>query len=113
MWGHVSVPARKETEDRYDVVVELKPGRTIKGLIHLEDKKPVPMGEVLFHCPATSISDTVQADMNGIFEIGGLPPAETVTISPWNDKRPFGERGDKKVGPEQSYVEILLMPEED
>jgi hypothetical protein len=112
MWGYVKVPPREEATDAYDVVVKLKSGKKITGLVKLKNGKPVAMAEVLFSCEDTGIFDVIQADMQGRFEIDGLPPDDTVWVQSAFDKRPGSKRG-QRVDPKQSYVEILLVPDEE
>jgi hypothetical protein len=111
-WAHADLPARQETDDVHDVVLRLQPGKTITGVIELQSGKPVPMGRVHFYCEPTPISEVVQADLQGVFTLPNLPPADKVHLQAWDDARPWAERG-LVLEPGQTEAEVILVPAPD
>jgi hypothetical protein len=54
----------------------------------------------------------VQTNMQGIFEVGGLPPGEPAMVFCLRDKRPFQERM-LTVPADQPQVDVLFVPSEE
>lgn len=111
-WAHRVVPPRQEGTDAQDVTLELRPGRTLTGRVHLEDGSPAPMAEVGCHSLPTGVGGVVQTNMQGIFEVGGLPPGEPAMVFCLRDKRPFQERM-LTVPADQPQVDVLFVPSEE
>lgn len=111
-WDHQVVPARREGTDAPEVVLELRPGRTVTGHVHLKSGAPAPMVAVGIHTMPSGIGGVVQADIEGDFKAGGLRPGEKVMIFCLRDVRPWKERM-LEIGPEQDHVDVLFVPGEE
>ncbi len=111
-WDQQVVPARREGTDAPEVVLELRPGRTVTGHVHLKSGAPAPMVAVGIHTLPSGIGGVVQADIQGDFKAEGLRPGEEVSIFCLRDVRPWQERR-LKIGPDQDRVDVLFVPEDE
>ncbi len=112
-WDYTEVPPRRQGSDPPEVLLELKPGRTLTGTVQLENGQPVPLARVSCHSMPTGVGGVLQADGHGLFTYKGLPPSDE-KIDCWclDDRRPFAERV-VTITADQDQVELLLVPEED
>ncbi|MBN2497356.1 MAG: carboxypeptidase regulatory-like domain-containing protein [Deltaproteobacteria bacterium] len=108
-WASRRVQPRQEGTDAPEIVLELQPGRSLSGRVHLADGSPVPMAEVACYSLPSGTGGGVQADIQGRFEISGLRPAEQVLVFCSADRRPWDERA-MTIEADLAYVEILFVP---
>lgn len=111
MWAYLEIPPRRESEDLDGVVLNLKHGRTLTGNVHLSNGDAVLMPFLLFAVADMPIGGSVQGGADGSFEIPGLPPGRQIVVYPANDRRPMSESA-VDVGPDQTDVDVLLVPED-
>ena len=103
-FGSTAVAALREDAIPQDVVIPLAEGRTVRGIVRLEDGTPQPLAEVFFRNRAVGLVGRVQAGLDGRFVIEGLPATASVEL--WAN----GGFHPKVVEPGTDEIELRLLP---
>ena len=104
------LPPRDPGVDADEIVLQLRSGRTIKGVVRTIKGDLASMVSVGFYTKGRpSVGGIVQSNMQGQVEIGGLPEGKEVELYVLNDKRKFEERITVQK-PEQIDFELVFDP---